>query len=131
MLTYLAIVRLAILLPSLWFALSRYHSIIAVAWVQAAVALISGVLSLVVAGRMFHISVWNILDQFKPGAISGILMAGGVVGLLRLIPGWHPLLQLIMAVLVGAVVYVGTLYLQGPQRIRDIAGVLKNATKGG
>ena len=129
-LTYLAIVRLAILLPSLWFALSRYHSIIAVAWVQAAVALVSGVLSLVVAGRMFHISIWNILDQFKPGAISGILMAGSVVGLLRLIAGWPPLLQLIMAVLVGAVVYVGTLYLQGPQRIRDIAGVLKNATKG-
>ena len=129
-LTYLTIVRLAILLPSLWFALSRYHSIIAVAWVQAAVALISGVLSLVVAGRMFHISIWKILDQFRPGAISGILMAGGVVVLLRLIPGWHPLLQLIMAVLVGAVVYVGTLYLQGPQRIRDIVGILRNATKG-
>jgi PST family polysaccharide transporter len=129
-LTYLTIVRLAILLPALWFTLSRYQSIVAVAWVQAAVAFISGVLSLVVAGRMFHISSREILVQFIPATISGLLMSVVVAGLLHCIPDWHPLVQLVLAVLAGAVVYLGTLYLQGPQRMRDIAGIVRNAMKG-
>ena len=45
-----------------------------------------------------------------------------VAGLLYLIAAWPPLVQLILAVLAGAVVYAGTLYLQGPQRVRDIVG---------
>jgi len=130
-LTYLAIVRLAILLPALWFALARYQSIVAVAWVQAAVAFISGVLSLVVAGRMFHISIGDMLVQFIPATISGLLMAAVVVALLAMIGGWHPLLQLILAVLAGALVYAGTLYAQGPQRVRDIVAMIRNTVKGG
>ncbi|MDK2979742.1 MAG: teichuronic acid exporter [Chloroflexota bacterium] len=130
-LTYLAIVRLAILLPGLWFALARYNSIVAVAWVQAIVALISGVLSLAVAARMFHMSTREILVQFVPGTVSGLLMAAAVAGLLHWIAAWPPLVQLILAVLIGALVYVGTLYIQGPQRMRDIVRILRNAVKGG
>ncbi len=130
-LTYLAIVRLAFLLPGLWFALARYNSIVAVAWVQAIVAFISGILSLAVAARMFHISIREILVQFVPGTVSGLLMALAVAALLRWIAPWPPLVQLILAVLTGAVVYVGTLYIQGPQRMRDIVRILRNAVKGG
>jgi PST family polysaccharide transporter len=130
-LTYLTVVRLAILLPALWFALVRYQSIVAVAWVQAVVAFISGILSLAVAGHMFHISIKDMLVQFVPGTISGLAMTAAVAGLLYLIAAWPPLVQLILAVLAGVAVYAGTLYLQGPQRMRDIAGVLRNAVKGG
>ncbi len=130
-LTYLAIVRLVILLPALWFALAQTHSIVAVAWVQAAVAFISGILSLVLAGRMFHISIKVMLAQFKPAAISGLLMAAAVAALLVVIGAWHPLVQLILAVLIGALVYAGTLYAQGPQRIRDIVDIIRSTMKAG
>jgi O-antigen/teichoic acid export membrane protein len=130
-LTYLTIVRLIILLPSLWFVLDHYQSILAVAWVQAIVAFLSGILSLTVAARVFKIKFNQILVQFKPAAISGLFMALVVAGELYLLQGSHPLLQLVLAVLTGAVVYAGSLWLQGPQRVKDIYGVLRNAVKGG
>jgi len=85
----------------------------------------------VVAGRMFHISIGDMLVQFIPATISGLLMAAVVVALLAMIGGWHPLLQLILAVLAGALVYAGTLYAQGPQRVRDIVAMIRNTVKGG
>jgi PST family polysaccharide transporter len=130
-LTYLTIVRLIILLPSLWFVLERTQSIVAVAWVQALVAFISGILSLTVAGRLFNISLSEILVQFRPGFISGTAMALAVAGLLALIPHVHPVIQLILAVLVGAGVYIGSLWLQGPQRLKDIYKTIVNALRGG
>ena len=130
-LTYLTVIRLIILLPSLWFVLVRYQSILAVGWVQAVVAFLSGILSLMVAARMFKIEFRQILLQFKPGAISGFFMALVVAGELYLLKSLHPLLQLVLAVLTGALAYGGSLWLQGPQRVKDIYNVLRNAVKGG
>lgn len=130
-LTYLAIVRLIILLPALWFVLVRYQSIVAVGWVQAAVAFISGILSLLVAGRMFNMKFTDILVQFKPGAVGGITMAAVVAGELYLLNGIHPLVQLTVSIITGALVYVAALWLQGPQRVRDIYNIIRTAVKAG
>ena len=130
-LTYLTIVRLVILLPALWFVLDRYQSIVAVAWVQAVVAFISGVISLAVASRMFGISLREIFAQFRPGLISGIAMALVLSVGLTLLPDVHPILQIILMVLSGAGVYVGTLWLQGPQRLKDIYQTVMNALRRG
>jgi O-antigen/teichoic acid export membrane protein len=130
-LTYLTIVRLVILLPALWFFLSRTQSIVTVAWVQAAVAFISGIISLAVAGRVFKISFGNILAQFKPGMISGLIMAIVVAVELHFISNFHPVIQLILAVITGMAAYLGVLWLQGPQRMKDLYGMVKTAVKGG
>lgn len=128
-LTYLTIVRLIILLPALWYVLDRYQSIVLVAWVQAAVALISGVISLVVASSLFKISFRTILAQFWPGFVSGAIMAAVVVGELYLLQGSNPLLQVILTIISGAAVYVGTLYLLGPQRVREMANTIITALR--
>jgi O-antigen/teichoic acid export membrane protein len=130
-LTYLTIVRLVFLLPALWFVLTRYASIVAVAWVQAAVALISGVLSLVVAAEMFKISARDILAQFRPSVFSGLLMSAAVFGVLALLRNAPALLQLLAAVIVGAAVYGGTLWLQGPDQMRDMLRKISSALRGG
>ena len=130
-LTYLTIVRLIILLPSLWFVLARYQSIVAVAWVQALVAFLSGIISLAVASRMFHIRFGEIMLQFRPGLIGGTVMALAVAGLLALIPNVHPIIQLILAVVTGVIVYIGSLWLQGPQRLKDIYKTIVSAMRGG
>jgi O-antigen/teichoic acid export membrane protein len=130
-LTYLTIVRLVFLLPALWFVLTRYASIVAVAWVQAAVALISGVLSLVVAAEMFKISARDILAQFRPSVFSGLLMSAAVFGVLALLRNAPALLQLFAAVIVGAAVYGGALWLQGPDQMRDTLRKISSALRGG
>lgn len=130
-LTYLTIARLLILLPALWFVLVQYQSIVAVGWVQAVVAFLSGILSLMVASRMFKMKFSQILVQFKPGAVSGLVMAAVVAGELLLLQDAHPLIQLILSVLSGMVVYCGVLWLQGPQRVKEIYGMIRKAIKGG
>ncbi len=130
-LTYLTITRLIILLPALWFVLTRFGSIVAVAWAQAAVALISGMLSLAAAGKMFNIALSDILIQFKPGIIGGLVMSAAVIGTLALLQAAPALLQLLAAVIIGMTVYVGVLWLQGPQRMRDTLRMIASAVRGG
>lgn len=129
-LTYLTIVRLVILLPTLWFVLDRYQSIVAVAWVQAGVALISGILSLIVAGLMFKIRLVEILAQFWPGFVGGLAMSLVVAVELFLLADIHPLLQIIIAIISGAAVYVGSIYLLGPQRLKELVKTILTALKG-
>jgi len=130
-LTYLTIIRLVVLLPALWYVLVQYQSIVAVGWVQAAVAFLSGILSLVVASRMFKIPLKDILVQFQPGLVSGILMAAAVAGVLLLIQSWNPILQIMISIISGVIAYFGTLWLQGPQRVKDIYRITSSAMKRG
>jgi len=129
-LTYLTIARLIILLPALWIALMRTQSITAVAWVQAGVALISGVMSLVVAARMFQIKVKDILVQYQPGILSGLAMSAAVLGVLALLRQAPALARLLAAVFSGMMVYGGALWLQGPERMRDTLGKIISALRG-
>ncbi len=130
-LTCLTIVRLVFLLPALWFVLTRYGSIVGVAWVQAVVALISGVISLFAAGRMFRINLKDILVQFLPGAFSGLVMSAVVLGVLALLREAHALAQLAAAILTGLSVYAGVLWLLGPQRMRETLKMITSAVRGG
>ena len=128
-LTYLTIVRLVILLPALWFVLDRYQSIVMVAWVQAAVALISGIISLYVAGSLFGIPMRKILVKFWPGFAGGSLMTAVLIGELYFLKNLHPLLQVIITVISGIVVYVGSLYLLNPQWLREITKTIMKAVR--
>jgi ABC-type amino acid transport system permease subunit len=130
-LTYLTIVRLIFLLPALWFVLTRYQSIIAVAWVQAVIALLSGILSLAVAAEMFHIKLKDILIQFQPSFISGLVMSAAVIGVLALLKHTPALVQLLAAVVVGIATYGGMFWLQGPERLKETFKLITSAVRGG
>lgn len=109
-LTKLALVRAAILVPALWWAATGIGTITAVGWTHAAVAFVAGVLNLVVAARLLDTPLRSVAAALAPAALSGALMALAVVGTLALTAGAAPPVRLAAGIIVGAVVYGGTLW---------------------
>lgn len=106
LLTRLALVRAALLLPGLWWAATGPASILAIGWVHAAVAFIAGTLNLVVAGRIIDTPFSEILQALRPSFIGGLLMTVTVVPILYGLAALPPVVQLIASVLAGALVYL-------------------------
>lgn len=104
-LTRLALLRAAVLVPALLWAVLGARSIVAVAWVQCAVAALSALLSLVVALRLLHLPLRGLVQALGPAALGGGLMAAAVAGALALVPHWPSPAQLALAVAVGALTY--------------------------
>jgi PST family polysaccharide transporter len=109
-LTRLALLRAAVLLPGLWWAASGRGSIVAVAWVQVVVALGSTVLSLVIAARLLALPFGDILAALRPSLAGGALMATGVLLALRAIPDAPAGAQLVTATSAGVLVYALALW---------------------
>ena len=128
-LTYLTLVRLAFLIPALWIAVAVLKSIEAVGWFQALVALISGILSLAVAGRIFKVKPGDMLIQFLPAISCGTLMSAGCLAVLYFAKDVSPWLQLGLVALTGAVVYAGSLRLIFPRQYGDLQRMLVKAVK--
>jgi O-antigen/teichoic acid export membrane protein len=105
------VLRMALLAPALWWAVTVPVTITAVGWVQAGAALIAAIMFLVVAVKMLDASLWVIVEALRPAAFSGALMIPAVLGMLALTASAAPIVQLIASVLAGAVVYLGTLWL--------------------
>lgn len=110
-LTKLGIVRLILLAPALWWAVTVPANITAVGWTQAFMALIAAAMFLIVAVKMLDTSIWAIVQALRPAAISGALMVPAVLAALVLTANMLPIVQLIVCVLVGAFVYLGSLWL--------------------
>ncbi len=116
-LQWMALVRAAILIPALWWAVTGPASVAAVGWTQVAVALLTTPIQLMVASRMFNLSVYTILQAYRPAFMGGVCLVVTVYGTLMLTQGWLPLLQLILAILSGAGAYVGTLWYWHPNDV--------------
>jgi PST family polysaccharide transporter len=110
-LTWLGIVRLAMLLPALLWATSIVKSIVVVGWMQAAVALLGGVLNLYVAGRLLKLSPAQLLSALRPAFQSTFFLAIAVILSLFLLQGASAWVQLIIASLSGALIYLAALWL--------------------
>lgn len=114
-LTNLSLVRIAMLTPALWWAVAKAGTITAVGWVQAAVALIATLINLAIIGRMFRTSWGDMFSAFRPAAIGGALMSAAVWGALLLSAGALPIVRLAFAVILGGLIYGGSLWwLQRP-----------------
>lgn len=135
-LTYLGLIRLAMLLPALWWAVHSAQSIVAVGWMQMLAALFSGALNLAAAAYLIRLPLRSLLQALFPAALSGALMSAAVWGFLAAgatLPAW---LQLILAALLGGGVYAASLWflqrtvvLEALAALRD-AGRLKKSQKG-
>ncbi len=104
-LTKLALIRLAILVPALWWAVTRFGTILAVGWTHIIVAFIGGSINLIAAARLLNIPLRAIVATISPAALAGGLMSLVVGATLRLTapaPTWA---QLAINVLVGAATY--------------------------
>ena len=110
LLTALAVVRVAILLPALWWAVTGPATITAVGWTQAVVAVVVVVINLVIAQRMLGLRLGVIATAVRPAAIGGSVMTLAVLGTLTIVADAPPVVQLVAAVSAGASTYIGALW---------------------
>lgn len=110
-LTWIGLGRLVILFPTLLWAVTVTGSIVVVGWAQAAVALISALINLLVASYLIKLPLLEIVRALRPAILSGSVMAGIVYGLTLLIgdslPAW---LLLAVSVSAGGLSYLGMMW---------------------
>lgn len=109
-LTKLSVVKLVVLIPSLWWAVAVQGTIYAVGWVQVANAVFAGLLNLIVAARVLQLPARTVLATIWPATLSGAVMAGVVMSVIYMLRDASPLLQLIAGVAAGILTYSAGLY---------------------
>jgi O-antigen/teichoic acid export membrane protein len=109
-LTMLGLMRLAMLLPALFWATTVAHSIVAVGWMQAFVALIGGAINLYIAARVIKLPLVKIFAALRPALIAGAFMACSVLLVLFLAEDAHAKVQLALSVLAGGSTYIAALW---------------------
>lgn len=110
LLTRLAALRALLLLPALWWTAARVGTIEAVAWTHVGIAALLVMVELSVAAAALGTPLRAFWSALSPALTSATIMVAVVVALLSGIQQWSPLLQLLTAVTVGVVAYVGALF---------------------
>ncbi len=123
----ISIVRLMILFPALWWATTVADSIIAVGWMHVCVALISLIISLTVASRILRSSISGLFVSLWPSILAGGVMAAFVVIVLRLSVDLPSIVQLLLAVPVGALAYGAMLWLVSREVVLEAVRKLQSA----
>ncbi len=130
-LTWLGLARLALLLPALFWAVAIAGSIVATGWMQAAVALVSGVLNLYIAARLLGLSVRELAIALRPAAMSVVLMATAVLAVLYVSRDAAPWSQLVFSVAAGGLVYGAALWFLQNDVVLDAQRKLRAAVSRG
>jgi len=125
--TWLGIIRLIILVPTLWWAVSKANSIVAVGWGQAFVALLSGALNLYVAATLLGLPKRDLWKSIAPSILAGLLMSVVVIAVLQVIPVNMPLVQLIFGVPLGGLTYAASLWFLQRDVVMDASRKLRSA----
>ncbi|RME89888.1 MAG: lipopolysaccharide biosynthesis protein [Anaerolineae bacterium] len=125
--TWLGLVRLLMLLPALWWAVTTARSIVAAGWMQATVALFSSALNLYVAARLLRLPLGEVVHALRPSFLAGIMMSGAVLATIELSRTTPPWLQLTIAILTGAATYLTALWLLQRQVLMEAGQVLRAA----
>jgi PST family polysaccharide transporter len=128
-LTRLALVRLALLVPALYWATARIGTIAAVGWTHAVVALLAGLLNLYVAGRMINTPFRTLLEALRPAVVSGLMMTLAVLVALNWSAAAPPLVQLLVASAAGAAVYGMALLLQLQNFFSEVGQIFRAAVR--
>jgi PST family polysaccharide transporter len=95
-----------------------HQGIVAIAWVQAAIAIIAQVVTLVIACRMLGISAGGIMRSIGPPLVASAVLAGVLLGVRAVLSGPWP--TVIAGGIVGAVVYLGVLHLVAPDLLPSL-----------
>jgi PST family polysaccharide transporter len=129
--TWTGLFRLGLLFPSLWWAVAVAKSIVAVSWVHASVALAGTILNMYVAAQMLELPLRELGKAFFPALMSGLLMAGVVLGFLWLTRDSGSWIQLTGGVLVGGITYISSLWLFQRDVILDAIQIFRGVLKKG
>jgi len=130
-LTKISLIRVLILLPALWWTITKLGSLLAVGWTVAVVSFIGMMVQLIVAHRILRIPYLMIMEALRPAAIGCISMAVFVAAALFYCSELPPLLQLVLTVSIGGVTYLGTLWrFQNEVRGTAVSTLRKGLKKG-
>jgi len=130
LLVTISLSRLLISIPLLWWVITTWSSIIAVAWAQVSLASLTSLIYLLIAHYMFVIPVKTILKSFRTGMISGGVMAAAVILSLQVFPTQPTIVPLLGGVSTGAAAYLITLNLLQPGFFREAGSMLQAALQG-
>jgi O-antigen/teichoic acid export membrane protein len=109
--TWIGIARLVLLFPGLLWAVIVMQSIAVVGWVHAGMAVLSALLNFYVASRLIGLSIKEIGRALSPALLSGLLMTLTTYPVMISIRTlFDPWLQLSLAVAVGGITYVVSLW---------------------
>ncbi|CAG1004480.1 Teichuronic acid biosynthesis protein TuaB [Anaerolineae bacterium] len=128
-LTQMAFLQGAILIPALWWAVTGMGTIVAVGWTHAVIAFIVGIIQLAVALRMLKTSLMQLVEALRPAVVSGLLMAMAVLAMLQVsvsMPNW---VQLITGTMIGGLVYLGALWILHRDILFEAVRTLRSALR--
>lgn len=126
-LTGLGLIRLLFLFPALWWATAVAGSIVAVGWMHAFSALVSLLISLVVAVRVLKVSFLGLWSSLWPAFLAGGIMAAAVVFVMDLSTTLSAAEQLLLAVPSGAFTYGLVLWFASRDTVLDAFRKLRSA----
>lgn len=110
LLNAISLAQLVVTVPSLWWAAGSVGTIVAVAWMQVALATLFGVVKWVVVGIMLRIGFATQVRQILPGVTAAMVMGGAVLLAGSIDGSWHPGAALAWRVAIGAISYVAAFW---------------------
>ncbi len=99
------------------------QGIVAVSWVQAAIAIAAQVVTLVIAQRMFQLTSRSLLGVFAPPLLASAVLAAVLVGTDHLITAAWP--TILTGAAVGGLVYLAVLHMLAPDLLPGAVGMIR------
>jgi PST family polysaccharide transporter len=118
-LNVLSLVKLVLLVPTLWWCAANY-GIVGVAWGQLAVRLVGIVIDMRVVSNFVSVSVWANVRALLPSLAASALMAATLQLLLNSASGQPGIPILIVLVVAGAAEYAGLLWLLDSEAVKAL-----------
>ncbi len=110
LLTQISSGRALVLAPALYWATQGPQTIVAVAWVHAVIAFISGIVEVGIASRILRTPLHKVVNALQPAFFSAAVMTAAVLASLFLLNAANPWLQLLVTIPLGVLVYLGVLW---------------------
>jgi len=125
--TWLGLTRLVLLFPALWWAVTVAGSIVAVGWMHVLTALIGVVIGLLVAARMLRLPLPELFSSLWPAILAGCIMAVALFAVVDLTNALQPVVQLLVAIPSGALVYGIVLWFCSRNTVLDVIQILQSS----
>lgn len=103
-------IRLALLTPLLWWAVTGPGTLTAVAWSYATVTGVATMTHIIIIKQVLGIPIKTTMGTLRPAVISGAVMTLMVWGTLLLLTDALQVVQLVVSVTVGALTYGSVLW---------------------
>lgn len=89
------------------------YGIVAVSWVQAAIAIVAQTVTLIIAQRMFKLTARSLVAAFVPPLLASAVLAGVLLVVSKFVTATWP--EIIVGTVGGGIVYLAVLHVLAPE----------------